>query len=285
MKTTIVCYTNCLAPKALVVKVVRDAMRTAEKNGWNMVLSSHLPILSSHEDCRSDFKSIRCDSPEDRDAVFLDTWSGKEIAPIGSSVNLVTGILKYSFESILSQITHAISRFPDTEAVVLWEHDVIYPQGYAESMVKALSKGDYAVYRDNVFLDDEGFFSTGMQFWYLSRYAARKSPLMECFGGKMESRDFENLEPVLDGLVGERGENFDSDSYKIVEGPPVIDVRHGANASGQIIVDRHSRKNSHWGKSDKYVKLIMDKDYIDYVTSKPEVGYGLFISSQKFLIC
>jgi hypothetical protein len=286
MKTTIVCYTHCLGPKTLIKKTIRDAMNVADKNGWNMVISSHLPVLSSYEDCRDDFRDLWLDSPDGKRLSFLDTWRGNEIKSIGSAVNVVTGILEYSYKSIISQIVHAINRFPDTDRVILWEHDVIYPKGYAESMEKALENNDYALYKDSVFMDDEGYFDTAMQFWYLSRYAARKDALLDCFSKKLKGDGLDNFEPVMKGLVDDSGDDFDSDSYEIVSGPPVIDVKHGSNASGQIIIDKHSRKHPHWGKCDKYVKLVMEeKEYIEYVISNPDVGWGLFISGQKFSVC
>ena len=108
--------------------------------------------------------------------------------------------------------------------------------------------------------------------------------MLECFGSKIELEDYEILEPVLDGLGDESGVDPDSDNYTVVDGPPVMDIRHGANASGQILVDDHRDSYDYWGDADQYIKLIMDSSYIDYVTSKPEVGYGLFISGQSFFL-
>jgi hypothetical protein len=261
-------------------------MEVAVRKGWNLVVSSHLPILEEYVDCGVDFHHLSCPPTDPRNVEFLDTWEDySKMSPMGKTVNYVTGVLSYSFETILTQITHAISMAPDTDAVLLWEHDVLYPDGYADAMVDALSKGsDYAVYRDHQFLDYDGFFKPGMHFWYLSRYAARKDAIMNCFLSKIELGNYDILEPVLEGLDGGENSDSDSDNYRIVNGVPVIDVRHGGNASGQILVDKHCSRLPHWGGAGEYINIMMDDDYIKYVNSKPEVGYGLFISGQSFFL-
>ncbi len=284
MNVTIVYYTNCLAPKTLLNRTLEMAMKTALDNDWNLVVSSHFPMLTESLDCGVDFHHLRCQSPDRRNVKYLNTWNAyPSLVPVGKAKNYVTGILTYSFEAILTQITHAISTVPETDIVLLWEHDVIYPDGYAESMVKAIGDHDYVVYEDYVFLDDEGFFKPGMDFWYLSRYAARKEAIMSCFETKIELENYDILEPILEGLVCPEGD-YDSDNYTKVSGPPVIDVKHGANASGQILVDNHDSSCDAWGDAKPYIDLIMDKDYIEYVTSRPEVGYGLFVSGQSFFL-
>jgi len=267
----------------MLVENVRRAITVAKKNDWDVVISSHLPIFkSNYIDSRLDFDHLQAQHIDDRLAKFLINYS--PFMTSGTMVtNLVTGTLTYSPESILTQIIHGIEHSSSSsEYVILWEHDVMYPEGYAERMVEELDKGhDYAVYRDHLFMDRDGFFKPGVHFWHLSRYAAKKDVLQSHFTQKIELEQYEILEPVPKGhTTGEEAMEDIVDDCPVVDGEhPVLDIRHGANASGQIIVDAHMDTDTYWGDAENFKKFFEDREYDSFLTSKPEVGYGLFTIS------
>lgn len=284
MKATILFYTNCLLPKPMLKESLCRAVSVAKNMGWELIISSHLPIFTdSYRDCRLDFDHLAWSEIDARFGSFLLTQSPSLSSSDGVE-NFVTGVLSYSPESILTQIVHAIEHSsPDTDAVFLWEHDVLYPNGYVQSMIKAIEGGaDYALYHDHIFLDTEGFFRPGVHFWHLSRYAAKKDVLKDHFARKIELNRYEILEPVPIGhTTGEESPSDIVDNVKIVHGDPVVDIRHGGNASGQILVDTHTDGDPLWGDASAYAGLFDDKEYEHLLTSKPAIGYGLFTISSS----
>jgi len=286
MKATIVYYTNCLAPKQLIDRTLSEAMAVACKNDWKLIVSSHLPLFEETIDCRVDFHHLVNDEPDPDILAYLDSWSGRRRSiPDECVQNYVTGILSYSSETILTQIVHAIDMAGDTDAVLLWEHDVLYPPDYAERMVESIRKGnDFAVYSDHMFMDDEGFFKHGTHFWHLSRYGGTPQAMKSHFELKIALGNYSLLEPVPRGQeTGEESESDIIDSFEILEGSPVVDIKHGSNASGQILVDGHFDEFPGWGLFSDFEYLVNEKEYVDFVNSKPEMGYGLFTISGFFL--
>ena len=65
------------------------------------------------------------------------------------------------------------------------------------------------------------------------------------------------------------------DNYElIVTDIPVLDIKHGTNTSGNMIVDDYFDTHSHWGHKNEILSLI-DDNYNEFVSRKPELGYGL----------
>jgi hypothetical protein len=281
-------------PKPLLRRTLREASGAAEAIGGELLVSSHVPLMTNQvSDCSEHFREHAWDDVDPRFKKFLDTVEPC-LEPKDHQRNVVTGLLKYSPQAILEQICHGIRQsFAKTDCVLLWEHDVLYPCGYAETMCETLEEtgADFALYGDHLFLDDEGYFKPQAHFWHLSRYGARKHPLAFHFRRKIDIDEMSVLEPVPEGMGN--GEEAPCDivkSFAVTGGNPVLDVRHGANASGQILVDdiidkngdvvtkSHSDRHPYWGKlkQNRFLGLLEDSDYAEFLASKPMIGYGLF---------
>lgn len=280
MPPTIVYYTNGILPKPLLRKTLDAASATAQKAGGNLVVSSHIPILEGASDCSADFADLACAEPDSRFMEFLETV--RPLRPMAAhEANVVTGHLKYSIVAIARQIVHAAKRGggPD-DPVLLYEHDVLYPENYAMDMCRMLESADFAVYHDYVFLDRGGYFKPAYEFWHLSRYAARRQPLVSYYEQRMGSRSFRVLEPQLtlhrDDALAEKKDLISS--YELISGPPVLDIKHGSNAAGQILVDDHYGTYDGWGdlKENGLLELLDDPDYAKLMEGWPELGWGLF---------
>jgi hypothetical protein len=280
MTPTLLFYTNALLPKPLLRHTLSRASETADKIGAELLVSSHVPLMTSEvSDCSGAFGHLAWRDVDPRFAGFLETQE-PFLDPGPRQCNVVTGILSYSPETILTQIIHGIQQSSArTDCVLLWEHDVLYPEGYVETMCEALEDSDFAIYEDHLFLDAEGYFKPQTHFWHLSRYGAKKHALAFHFHRKVVQSNYGVLEPVPAGQGnGEETELDIVESFRICGGDPVLDVRHGANASGQILVDEHSDRHPCWGKLKKngLPELLEDPDYDAFLESKPMIGYGLF---------
>jgi len=243
-------------------------------------VSSHVPLMTDRvADCSAAFSHLAWHGVDSRFSKFLNTQA-PFFKPKPRQRNVVTGILSYSPETILTQIVHGIRQSSSkTGCILLWEHDVLYPEDYVEKMCASLERAAFAVYEDHLFLDDEGYFKPDTHFWHLSRYGARKADLAAHFHRKIVQGDYNVLEPVPEGH--ENGEESSLDiveNFEMVGGDPVLDIRHGANASGQIIVDEHADRHPYWGKLKKngLPELFEDAEYREFLESKPMIGYGLF---------
>jgi hypothetical protein len=284
MTPTILYYTHALLPKPLLQRTLREASEAAEAIGGELMVVSHVPLFedtAAIQDGASAFGPHAWGSTDPRFRRFLDTV-GPCHKPKANERNIVTGILKYSPEAILEQIRYGISHSsPETDCVLLWEHDVLYPCGYAETMCETLEEtgAEFVIYHDHLFLDDEGYFKPETHFWHLSRYGALKQRLALHMGYKVATGEMSVLEPVPKGMGnGDEAPCDIVDSFAITGGNPVLDIRHGANASGQILVDEHSDRHPYWGKlkKNRLLELLDDPDYDEFLQSKPMIGYGLF---------
>jgi len=226
-----------------------------------------------------EFDGLVNENPESSLAAFMDSFDVSVDLP-ENAVNFVTGLLNYSPETILTQITHAIkmSHVDSDKPVVLWEHDVMYPDGYIGKVCAPIVEGcDYSLYYDHVFADCDGFYKPSMHFWHLSRYAARISSLYGHFYAKIGLGSTGILEPVpAEFANGDERPGDIVHNYGVVHGAPVLDIKHGANASGQILVDGRSVYNAVWGDFSRIGCLLADPEYDKFLKSRPDIGYGLF---------
>ena len=283
MGPTIVYYTNGLLPKPLLHRTLAAASEAAAKADGSLVVSSHIPLFEWNVmDCSAEFSDLACARPDPRFLEFLATVRPFH-KPSAKEVNLVTGHLNYSLLAIAKQIVHAASQSVALDpAVILFEHDVLYPENYIGDMREALGAAEFAVYYDCVFLDCDGFFKPGFQFWHLSRYAAKKLAIISHFGQKIHDRAFQTLEPILamhrDGDPATANEIISN--YEVCSGPPVLDIKHGTNASGQLLVDDHYSSFDYWGdlKDNGLLQLLDDPEYAKLMAGWPELGWGLFRS-------
>jgi hypothetical protein len=283
MDGLILFYTNCLLPKPLLKESLRRASAAAGRANYGLIVSSHLPVSNSYTDCSVDFDGLVNEDPGEALSEFMDVFSVSE--NLGShAMNLVTGLLVYSPETIVTQIVHAleVSNIGSHLPVVLWEHDVMYPEEYVGSVSAQIRNGvEFVLYHDHVFADRFGYFKPNMHFWHLSRYSAQKGALYAHFGRKLKMGSTGVLEPVpREFYQGDGDQGNVVDSYAIVRGKPVLDIKHGANASGQFLIDNHREKDPEWGNCcDSVLQYLLDEEYDTFLERKPDVGYGLFTTS------
>jgi len=278
MDTALLFYTNNLLPAPLLNATILRMWELAWENDCFSIISSHFPVTPSYTDVSGDefFDPSRKDIFP-FDPAIEGAFVRRPECRVQSDVAVVTGRLAYSPMTIARQIVHALRRI-SLEKIILMEHDVFYPPNYIADMSAALDDSAFALYDNYTFMDCDGFFSTEMEFRHLSRYAAHRADLENFFMSKIEEDRFAILEPVfIDHFRGDP----DADLVKgvVVNGAvPVLDVKHGANAAGQILVGRHRLMDDHWGFHPKYLPLFEDQGYDAFLGTDATLGYGLFRS-------
>lgn len=275
MDTALLFYTNNLLPAPLLREAMVRMASAAQEHGCLQITSSHFPITSCFEDVSDDEFLAPCrEDIFNFDSCISEAYVQNPI-DLQTDVAVVTGRLKYSPETIARQIVHALRR-TDVDKVLLMEHDVFYPDDYVPMMSAALDEAEFALYDNYVFMDPDGFFGTDMEFFHLSRYGARRTALIDFFTSKIEEQRFAILEPVfMEHFSGDS----DSDLVKgvVVGGEvSVLDIKHGANAAGQILVGEHKLMDDHWGFHPKYLPLFEDPAYDAFLGTDATLGYGLF---------
>lgn len=276
MSTALLFYTNNLLPAPLLNETLERMFRTAWRCDCVQIASSHFPITPRFVDasndeflepCRRDLFSF--------DPCIAEAYVRNPECGIQTDIALVTGRLKYSPETIARQIVHALKK-TTCEKIILMEHDVFYPDDYVPLMSAALDEVPFALYDNFLFMNQDGFFGTDMDFCHLSRYAGRREAMEDFFLSKIEEDRFAILEPVfLEYYSGDP----DADIVKgtVVHGEvPVLDIKHGANASGQILVGEHRLMDDYWGFHPKYLPFFDDPAYEAFLKTDATLGYGLF---------
>jgi len=276
MDTALLFYTNNLLPAPLLNEAILRMHEAAWKHGCFQILSSHFSLTTCFVDVSDDEFLAPCrEDIFDFDPCIMEAYVKDPDCKFQTDVAVVTGRLRYSPETIARQIVHALRR-TNLDKIILMEHDVFYPDDYIPIMSAALDDAEFALYDNYMFMDPEGFFGTDMEFRHLSRYAARRESFEEFFMSKIEEDRFSILEPVFT-------QHFTGDpDADMVEGVvvtgevPVLDIKHGANAAGQILVGKHRLMDDNWGFHPKYLPLFEDPGYETFLGTDATLGYGLF---------
>jgi len=274
MNTALLYYTNNLLPSPLLNESLSRVFDMALENDCSVMVSSHYPVTSHYVDISDDpFLALSREGGFEFNEL-IDQVLASEKCERDNVDAVVTGRLAYSPATIIRQIIDMLRR-TDCDKVLLMEHDVFYPPNYVADMSAALDDNEFALYDNYVFIDSEGFFGTDTNFRHLSRYGARCDALEDFFVTKLEDDRFAILEPVLmQFFSGDPDEDLVKGT--VIDGPPVLDIKHGANATGQIIVGDHSLMNSEWGFHPHYGYLFDDPIYDAFLSTDPTLGYGLF---------
>ena len=276
MDTALLFYTNNLLPAPLLSETLEGMFKAAWKHNCFQIASSHFPITPRFTDVSDDEFLAPCrDGIIGFDPCIAEAYVKNPECRVQTDIAVVTGRLRYSPETIAHQIVHAIRR-TNVDKIILMEHDVLYPENYIPLMSAALDGADFALYDKYLFMDGDGFFGTDMEFRHLSRYAARREALEEFFMSKIEEDRFSILEPVF---TQHFSGDPDADMVHgvVVSGDaPVLDIKHGANAAGQIIVGEHRLMDDYWGFHPKYLSLFDDPGYNAFLETDGTLGYGLF---------
>lgn len=266
MKDCLLFYTNNILPEQVLIKTLNNAIRSAENIGAELIITSHYPVASwaknvSEEygevDGRYDGAIARGDFIKKRDFVKCYT----------------VGPQPQELRSIVKQIVFSIKE-SCAENFYMHEHDVFYPQNYFKYMSRGLEDHEIVVSLSYKFVDIEGYFSTGsMNNFALSRFAGKRDVLLEIYEERL-IKDFTIIEPLLSGHMAEDCSRV-IENYKIFEGfDPVIEMRHGVNSSGDLLIDERNSYNYYWGEHTVFSDLI-DDDYKKFVEKNPNSAYGI----------
>jgi hypothetical protein len=276
MGATILLCTNNLVPKRLFETVLKGSViPQAEANGCDIVIVSHFPVFDQYTDNDCIL------SPKAEHKEFWETLLKSPIVKASDCVapflNVVVGEMEYSLDTICEQLRVGL-KLAKHDKVIIMEHDVLYPGDYVSKMIKSLAKeASLCYWKDFVLLCSSGYFKTpGML--NLSRLACTKRFFLDYLDAIMSFDDY-FMEPQIP--------YFDSDStnrvyddygiianYEICGGDDVLDVKHGLNTEGNIIVDRFYDNHRFWGKASLTLSLI-DAEYTAKSMSKNRYAFGL----------
>jgi hypothetical protein len=275
INTTLAFYTNNIVPKKLLERAIEDAKDVLRRiPSAELVIASHFPVLADHIDISDQFEQY-ADARFDK--AIANTSFAIEDDLKGRVRNYVVGQLEQSLDSIIDQIMTIIT-YAKGENILLTEHDVLYPAGYQEAVIDALDSYDLVVPMNYIYLGQQGFFSCGDKCFMLSRYNAKKHLFKDYFNKIKSLGGVECLEPYLKGhFEDERDPNvalLTYDNCTVIETDPTMDIKHGTNTSGNVIVDDHFSDDDYWGNKNQYLSLI-DEDYENFVGENPSFGYGL----------
>lgn len=271
MDSILLC-TNNVIPKKLFEAVVRNAIGNLDGNCDNIVIVSQYPVFSRY---------ISIDIPNARhpdeskhsklSSIILKTPFLDHLNPSGSDiiVNIVVGEKAYAVETIYYQLLAGLPYCGD--CISIFEHDVLYPHDYLFKSLGAIKQGvDICLWDDNVYLSYNGYFKVPYSYMF-SRFCFSKAFLEYHVRDKMK-RGKSFIEPALKGVFGQSGEP-QYENFLIVNGDDVMDIKHGFNTGGYVLVDSYYDNHIYWGSKDLYLGLI-DQEYMRATQSNLDCFYG-----------
>jgi hypothetical protein len=269
IKNSIFYYTNNVLPKKILEKTLKDCVKIVEENSdTELIITSHLPLTKSYDDVSGIF------SP------FLD----KRLEEIGVSLEVdieckrvhsyVVGNLPHVIPSIVSQILFSLENSLG-ENILMFEHDVFYPDNYFSDVVSELDKGyDFAYYKNAINFCNLGFSQDENSF-LLSRFSGKRESWKNLYKHIKESGST-SLEPGLEGIkeIVPRDVIY-FNNYSIIEGEvPVLDINHGLNTSGKYINIDSYGVDSYWGNMMN-ISALFDSNYMNFINQNRIFKYGL----------
>ena len=274
MRNAVIIYTHNLVPKKIFLKsmsLVFDQVKMIQ--GTEVVIVSQYPVLDGYE-------FINFPQIPERKYPKLEPLILKEPILKRSDLsvkirNFVIGPKEFSMQTIYHQMLIAASK-TDAECISIAEHDVFYPEDYFSKCFAVLAAGfPVSFWRSVKMFNSNGFFDI-VHIYALSRYGLRKETLVKMYNEKLE-RGSNFAEPLLKNceitmVTGENDHMFND--YAFLSGNDVLDIKHGLNTSGQVIVDKFELSHPYWGSRDQIVNMI-DPEYTDVVNKNPGLGYGL----------
>lgn len=286
MRATILVCTHNLVPKKLFIKVLEDCVfKQARIWDCDVVVVSHYPVLNNY--IEEDLTRIEKMNHEQFKNVILKNSivHCDSFCDVSCVTNIVVGERAYSVETLCDQMALGL-KYSKADNVVVMEHDVLYPDSYVDYMSKALDNGtSFCCWKNGVVLSSNGFFET--PGWVMfSRFAWKKSFLIK-YLASMEEFKSTVLEPIImSASLGNTGETYwDYEAYGLkakyttVEdstgiGNDVLDVRHGLNSSGNIVVEKYYDEHPKWGNKNLWSDLV-NIEFTDVASEKLSYAYGL----------
>ena len=265
-------YTNNLVSPLILKESLKGAIRLAEDNDCELIITSHFPVTSSpiksplvsEINYKNDFnakenKFYKSD---------LYDYIVKDLKIDTKYKNFVVGKLPYSYESIFRQILFSLEQ-ASNDNIVLMEHDCLYPKGYINAVKKCLITYQYPfAYCSfaNCFINERGFFDISFRKFLLSSCSGKKDLFNKMFSTKLklmiENKPYK-YEPLLsietdkkqykEDIVVEKHICMD----KFLDGP-ILDIRHKLNASPDVLMrdGDYFQKHEYWGDAKKYIDMI-----------------------------
>lgn len=140
---------------------------------------------------------------------------------------------------IYSQILAALPL--STGPLLLCEQDVLYPSSHFVSAIQELGDGGIVYNSNVVHLTRRGFEESNFPH-FLSTCCCDRISLEEGIKAKLE--EFENLGRVIHCEIGIGL----STNLRLFTGPdPILDIRHGANLTGDRDTGNYLQSNEFWG--------------------------------------
>ena len=269
IKNSIFYYTNNVLPKKILEKTLNDCIKIVEENSdTELIITSHLPLTKSYDDVSGNFSS------------FLD----KRLSEVYSSLELdiecprihsyVVGNLPHVVSSIVYQILFSLDKCSG-ENVIMFEHDVLYPDTYFKEVVSELDKGYEFIYYNNAVNFSQLGFSKDEKSFYLSRFSGKKK-CWKALYDYLEKSGSTDIEPGFEGTKEiVKRDTLYFKNYKIVDGKnPALDIDHGLNTSGKYITGDNYSVDPYWGNMMS-ISSLFDDNYVSFTNYNKIFRYGL----------
>ena len=274
---SILFYTNNLVSPRILEESLKGAMKQAQDNDCELIVTSHFPLTVDFESVNliTEPYYLKEFDPENQKHKASDIYDYivKELkveANCDHIKSYVVGKLPYSHESIFKQILFSLEKC-SSDNVVLMEHDCFYPKEYIKSVKKCLIEYQYEfAYCSfaNCFLNENGFFDISFRKFLLSTCVGKTKLMQRIFTDKLQlfqEKKRYKFEPVLD--IEPSPNNYADNVIvtkhlcmdKFLDGP-VLDIRHQLNSSANILIrdGNYSQHNSYWGDAKKFIDMIQD---------------------------
>ena len=270
-RATILLCTHNLVPKNLFTRVLEECV-FGQARTWNcdIVIVSHYPVLEDYVE--ENLPRIeRVSHPQFQSTLLKEPLISREFVsrwpPIENLTNLVVGERKYSMDTLCDQMALGVA-YSKTDNIIVMEHDVLYPSSYTYYMSKALDYGaSFCCWRKGVILSSEGYFKTPGWLMF-SRISWRRGFLGRYLAALAQLESY-SLEPeILSDSCGDTQETFGDyeghdlkAKYAMVDDPTgedydVLDVKHGLNSTGNIVVKEYYDDHPKWGNRRLWVDLV-----------------------------
>jgi len=274
MKNVVVIYTHNLVPKNVFLKsmsLVFDQVKDIP--GTEVVIVSQYPVLDIYETV--DLPNVPTKKYDKLESLILkEPILNKESVEVKVS-NYVIGPKEFAMTTIYHQMLAAVEK-TDAKYIAIAEHDVFYPHDYFRKCFAVLDAGFPVCYWRSVkMFNVNGFFDI-VSIYALSRYSLSREVLVKTYSEKLKFGS-NYAEILLKGcdvmvVIGEKDTVYSD--YAYLSGNEVLDVKHGLNTSGQVIVDTFESTHPYWGSKENIISMI-DEKYSDVVNKNPVYGYGL----------
>lgn len=282
---TIIFCTNNLTPKPLLQATLEQAAKGAEEIGAQLVIVSHLPISEDPAIYTPSFR-VLTQTCRKIDKLFELVVEGALLDKSKYDIDIidvVCGLRPSTQTNFCKQLVMALE-YTVTDNVLIAEDDVLWPEGYCQSMTDALTR-DLAVYSPYIFLDACGFYNLDGIF-ALSRYAGRTSLLHDHFYVRSKKHSkYVSFEPQLKGLFEVPCERAVSEevyeSFTTVDGPPVLDIKHGLNYAGIMMGSSYEETHEYWGHRKQYEQYLADEKTTAFLREHQEYIVGLHMVARQ----